>query len=501
MKKHDEIQVVILITVCTVFGKALGIFRDILISNYYGATQETDAFFLALSIPTIILGVFTASTDSAIIPQYKRVMAQNSKLVADNLFSKIVNSLSLIAILSGLVIFLLPNYFIKVFATGFNQNTSEIATRYLRIFSPIGFFHLLYCFFCTYNAAHRKNIVRSILAFLNNMILVLVLLFTGSTGLVYIAFAYFLVNVLCAFLPLIEMSRLGYIHKFKTYDTHGEYGKFIIIFFPIMGGALLNDIQQYVDKNLSSSIEGGISYLNYGDKLVNVFDSILVVGLGVVILPLLSDLENEKDYQKMSRVSSKVTRMMLVLLIPCMIVLISSSKELITLLFGRGKFDAKAIENVTLVLLAYAPLIVITPLITIFSKFFYVKEMSDFPFKINFFGVVLNTVLSILLKIKFGVVGVASATTISMLVETFAYVIFIEKYVKWDRKELQFRHYLGMLLPTLISLFAVFCIPLKLDLILQIATKSVFIGCIFLLFYCVFLKEDVVFFVVRLKRR
>lgn len=115
---------------------------------------------------------------------------------------------------------------------------------------------------------------------------------------------------------------------------------------------------------------------------------------------LLSDLENEKDYQKMSRVSSKVTRMMLVLLIPCMIVLISSSKELTTLLFGRGKFDAKAIE----------------------------------------------------------------------------------KYVKWDRKELLFRHYLGMLLPTLISLFAVFCIPLKLDLTLQIATKSVFIGCIFCYF-------------------
>ena len=55
-----------------------------------------------------------------------------------------------------------------------------------------------------------------------------------------------------------------------------------------MGGALLNDIQQYVDKNLCSGFEGGISYLNYGSKLVNIFDSVLVVGIGVVLLPLLS---------------------------------------------------------------------------------------------------------------------------------------------------------------------------------------------------------------------
>ena len=45
MKKQNGLNVVLLITFCTILGKALGIVRDSMISYYYGATAETDAFF------------------------------------------------------------------------------------------------------------------------------------------------------------------------------------------------------------------------------------------------------------------------------------------------------------------------------------------------------------------------------------------------------------------------------------------------------------------------
>lgn len=500
MKKQNGLNVVLLITFCTILGKALGIVRDSMISYYYGATAETDAFFLAMSIPTIILGVFTASTDSAIIPQYTRVMKQQSREEADNLFSVIINRLSLLAIFSGVLIFFFPSFFIDIFASGFDKRTAAVAMQFLRIFSPIGLLHLWYCFFCTYNAAYRKNIIRSILAFLNNVILVFALLISKNSGLQYLALAYLVINLVCALLPIIEMKQAGYKHRFRTDTTNGEFKKFIHIFIPIMGGALLNDVQQYVDKNLSSSIPGGISYLNYGDKLVNIFDSILVVGLAVVILPLLSEFESDKEYKKMSAVSSRVTRMMLAVLVPCMTVLLVCGEELITLLFGRGKFDSKAIHVVTSVLLAYAPLIVIIPMTTIFSKFFSAKEMNHLPFRINLFGVLLNTILSILLKIKYGVVGVAAATTIAMSIEIFIYCYFIEKHIRWDKAELNIRHEIGILLPTSILLVFNFAVPLRAGLIMQICIESVCITFVYLLFYWIFLKEDVYFFINRLKK-
>ena len=74
MKKNGFVSIALWLTLASVIGKVLGFLKDILISYYYGSSASTDAIFLALSIPTIILGVFTSSTDSAIIPQYNRLL-------------------------------------------------------------------------------------------------------------------------------------------------------------------------------------------------------------------------------------------------------------------------------------------------------------------------------------------------------------------------------------------------------------------------------------------
>lgn len=82
-KKSTYLSIAFWLTIASILGKLLGFLKDILISYYYGSSALTDAIFLALSIPMIVLGVFTASTDSVIIPQYNRIDAKNGRLDAD----------------------------------------------------------------------------------------------------------------------------------------------------------------------------------------------------------------------------------------------------------------------------------------------------------------------------------------------------------------------------------------------------------------------------------
>ncbi len=492
-KKKSNFDIVVFITTCTLIGKILGILRDSLISYYYGTTAFTDAFFLAMSIPTILLGVFTASTDSAIIPQYKRVMQSASKVQADQLFSMIINTLSAVAVVASFLLFFKPSLFVKLFAVGFSEDNNVLAAKYLRVFSPIGLLHLWYCFFCTYNAAYKKNIVRGILAFSTNLIVVIALIYIRDSGLMYLAIAYLFSNVVCAFLPLVEMYRNNYRHSFLSVDTEGEYKKFWLLFLPIMGGALLNDVQQYVDKNLCSDIVGGISYLNYGIKLVNIFDSILVVGLSVVILPLLSDLEIKQKYEEFSIISSKVTRLMMELLIPFLTILFVLGKDLITVLYGRGKFDNESIHMVSAVLRVYSPLILFTPLITIFSKFFHVKEKNRIPFVINLAGVGINIIFSVILKLFWGTVGVALATTISMAIEIIIYILLIQKDIGWEKGEISIAKVVIMMVPMILAVALNQLWIFGFGRLETIIIKSTIIAMIYLFFYYFFLKEDCIF--------
>lgn len=493
--KSDGFNTIVLITVCTLFGKVLGVLKDCLLSYYYGTTAETDAFFLAMSIPTLLLGTFTASTDSAIIPQYKRVMQKMSRVSADALFSMIVNSLSIIAGIACVFVFLWPTGFVKLFATGFSEENVILASNYLKIFAPIGVLHLWYCFFCTYTAAYKKNTARSILAFSTNLVVVLSLFFIRDRSLQLLSFAYLGSNIICAVLPLIEMRQLGYIYKFRWVHTKGEYKNFWILFLPIMGGALLNNLQQYVDKNLCSNIEGAISYLNYGNKMVNIFDSVFVVGLSVVIIPMLSDFEHTNEFKDFSKVVSKVTRLMVEVFVPCVAILFILSREFIVLLYGGGKFGADSVTNVSGVLQAYSLLILLTPLVTIFSKIFHVKEMNTIPFRVNLFGVLANVCLSVLFKTYWGVIGVAFATTVAIAIEMGVYIVLIFKFVQWDMAEIQFRKMVGVILPTVILPFLPTLYDTGLSTMALIIIKSLLIILFYLLSYWAFLRDDMNFWI------
>lgn len=494
MSNRDKnIKVIFLITCATFFGKILGVLRDCLLSYYFGTTSETDAFFLALSIPTILLGVFTASTDSAVIPQYKRVCFESSKETADQLFSSIVNFLSIIAFIVSVIILVQPSIFVKIFAMGFNKETVLIANDYLRIFSFVGLLHLLYCFLCTYNAAHKKNTVRTILAFSTNFIVSFVLIFFHN-DLKYIAYAYLIANLVCAVLPVYEMKKLQYHHTFKIKVIDKEFKKFWVLFVPIMGGALLADIQQYVDKNLGSSIIGGISYLNYGNKLITIFDSIFVVGIAVVLLPMLSDLENNRKSESYSKICSKVTRLLIEILLPFMTIIMILSKEFIMLLYGRGRFNETSVLIVADVLEAYSPLILLIPLMTIFSKYFHAKELNRIPFIINLIGVIINIILSIVLKGIFGLVGIALATTIATIIEVVLFVIIISIKIQWDKSELGLRHLLLIFIPFILCLVLYyFRIKTFHNYLLSIIINSAIIGGIFFISYLFFMRKDVLY--------
>lgn len=431
--KKKAFSIALLITVANIIAKLLGFFKDILISYYYGANAMTDAIFLAMSIPTIILGIFTSSTDSAIIPQYNRILSTGGREAADKYFSNIINIIFVITFAVSTFIFLCPGIFVEFFAPGFTDIQLFYSTKFLRLFSFFGLFHFLYCFFCTYNTIYAKVGIRSFLSFSTNLLVVIAILIYPDPNMIMLSIAYFTGNIIAAVIPILSVRKSGYKHTYSslTYDT--ETKKFIELFTPIMGTALLADLSMFVDRYLASNMgEGGISALNYASRLTSIFDNLLVVGLGVVLLPLLSQLQIKKDFVKFNQYTAQIIKLVIVGLAPVTLICMLLPIQIIEVIYMRGKFGVESVNIVSSVFLCYSPLVMFLPLQAVFAKIFHSLENTKTPFLINLMSIIVNTALSIILSYNYGLIGISIATSISVVLSCIMFFIVLRKRLGWD---------------------------------------------------------------------
>ena len=59
--------------VAIVIAKIIGMIRDVVLANYYGTTNISDAYLIALSIPTLLYYFVGNAISTAYLPIYNKV--------------------------------------------------------------------------------------------------------------------------------------------------------------------------------------------------------------------------------------------------------------------------------------------------------------------------------------------------------------------------------------------------------------------------------------------
>lgn len=454
VKRQRLINGMLILTFANIISKVLGFLKNILFSYYYGASVMTDAFILAEAVPLALLGIFTSAADSAVIPQYNRILQSRSRKDADENFSNILNIILSGAIFISFLILGFPYIFIGIFAPGFAGDTKAYAEQFLRYFAFIGVFHIVYCFTCAYSAAYNKITVRVILSLMPNIIILGALFLYHDENMLGITAAYLGTHFLSAIIPYYHISKTGYQHKIILNFQSAEFKRFIENFLPIVGVALLTETQLFIDKFLASGIQGGISYLNYASRLTGIFDAVLVSGIGLIILPVLSRYNNNQNIERMTEFSCKILKYLFISLSVISCLFIVCSTEITEIIYGRGQFEQEAVMRVGQILSVYGIDIVLIPLQTIMIKVFHSMEDTKLPFKINCITVVLNIIFSMILFQLMGLNGIAAGTAISFSVSCLLLIMNLKTRIGWNKEELGLKH-VGVVFCALILVIAV----------------------------------------------
>ncbi|MBM5787052.1 MAG: murein biosynthesis integral membrane protein MurJ, partial [Pelagibacterales bacterium] len=165
--------------ISTLISRILGYLRDILFAFYLGASQVSDALFVAFRIPNTFRSLFLeGSFNSAFVPIYKK--QKEKKKFANNIFNILVIFLLLIIFL----IEIFTTQFLYIIAPGFSQDEEKfkLLIELSRITFPFLLFISLASFFSAILNSHEKFFIPASAPIILNLILIISLILFHSSA-------------------------------------------------------------------------------------------------------------------------------------------------------------------------------------------------------------------------------------------------------------------------------------------------------------------------------
>jgi len=190
----------------------------------------------------------------------------------------------------------------------------------------------------------------------------------------------------------------------------------------------------FVDRFLASSfVDGSISSLNYASRITAIFDSMILMGVGVIVLPILSQLNIEGNNEKITTTTTFIFKWFFIVFLPIAVGSMIFSREIIEIVYMRGEFGADNVLVVSNLFFYYAPLILLLPLQFIVIRFFHSLENTKTPLYCTSFSVILNIVLSIFLSRIYGLHGLVISVSTAVLTNVLLLLFLMQKNIGWDR--------------------------------------------------------------------
>lgn len=418
----------LIIMIITIFSKILGFARDISLSYFYGASNISDAYLISVTIPLTVFSFVGIGISTSYIPMYSSIKEKVNMTQADRFTSNIINFLMIICSILILIGLFFTNYIVKIFASGFQGETLELAILLTRI-SLFGiYFSALTYVFSSYLEIKNNFIIPALVGVPFNFISILTIALSVTFNIEILAIGSVLA-IACQLVLLIPYARrLGFRYSINFRDKYIK--KVLYLSMPVMFGTSINQINVLVDQTIASRIAiGGISALTYANRLNWFVQGVIVMSIATVMYPMISKMVVDDNIVGLKKTLAESITSISLLILPATFGTIIFAEPIVTFLFARGEFDQEAIKVTSYALVFYSIGMVGFGLREVLSRVFYAFQDTKTPTKNATIGMVLNIVLNIILSRTLGIGGLALATSISATFTTGLMLISLRKKI------------------------------------------------------------------------
>ncbi len=427
------------------FGQLAGLARGIIVANLFGASIELDSFYAANRVSeTLFLLIAGGALGSAFIPTFTALLAKGDKDSAWRLASSLAKAVTLtLCLLAALVALFAPQVVRYALAPGFSANPAIFAltVSLLRIQLISAVLFGLGGLIAGILNAHRIFLIPALTPAMYQLGIIFGALFLAPSlgiyglawGVIMGAGLYLLVQ-LPSLIPLIAVHQRSIADDRSPNLKDAHVRQVLLLMLPRLLGVAVVQLNFWVNTNLASRMdEGSVASLTYGFSLMLMAQAAIAQSVAIAAMPTFSAQHalGKLDEMRMSLAAS--LRGILLMAVPASLGLMVLRVPLISALYQRGEFDARAVQLVAWALLWYAAGLVGHSVMEVLTRAFYAQQDTKTPVMIGTLAMGLNVVFSVLFSKGFAQLGwyplggLALANSLATALEATALFAFMRR--------------------------------------------------------------------------
>lgn len=401
------------VTLLIFVSKAGGFLREIVMTAYYGAGAEMDAYNMAYSLYYVPVLLFNSCITSTLVPVYAQVR-RNEPERLERFSSNVISLFAVFAIAASVLMYLLSGALVSLLASGFTAEGQALTARLLRTMLPSLCFIVTSIVLSSILNARESYMAAQLTGFpLTFALLIATIGFSNTMGVRALAWGVFFSGILQVIVLLPAMRK---IHGFRPSLNFGDpyFRRLMLLAGPAVMNMAVNELNHMVDKMLASSLPAGhLTCMNLAFKLITFLTGVVLVPLETIMFSKMSMKTAAHDEKGLSRMVMRSMELVALIIFPIIAVGAIMPGDVIRLAYKHGVFSEESVTAAGIALRFYILGVFSYGMRDILTRAFNACQDTRTPM-INAMGTVAaNVALNILLVRVMGVGGLALATSIS----------------------------------------------------------------------------------------
>lgn len=412
-KKKAILSSAVLLFVLSLVNKGLGFIKSMTIASVFGATIQTDAYYVAEGLMQNALIPISEAVAVSFLPIYITIKEKN-KEEAHKFTSRTITDIFLLALVLSGILYVVAPVLLKLMLPSYTADQVAMSVYYFRILIWGMCFYMSNQLLQSLLNAEKQYGFSSFTAMMNNLILTAAVLLMGHKfGLSAMAMAVpfsYIAQYLFLQIRSMDYGRLTIRYGWRD----SRIWKLCLQAAPIFFGNAICELNQLVDKSLLSGMEtGSVTAVSYASVLYQFASNLISIPMTTIIYTELAESFAAGKKEEGGAKLEKGIHISLFFCIPLSLFVMIAANLVVEITYGRGAFDAQAIAMTSEGLRYYGLCFLAYCLNALLFRACYSLNDTMLPMKVGLGTVSLNIVLSIILAHFMGLKGVVLATAIA----------------------------------------------------------------------------------------
>jgi putative peptidoglycan lipid II flippase len=420
----------------TLLSRIAGLGRDVVIARAFGAGPLTDAFWVAFRIPNLLRRLFAEGAFSqAFVPILGEAKNRHDDQQVKILLDRVALALFSILLLITLIGVIAAPILLGVMASGLNtpgrEATFSAAVTMTRIMFPYILFMSMVALASGILNTWRKFAIPAFTPVLLNLSMI-----GAAFGLspyldnpIYaLAIGVMIGGVMQLVIQWVALSKIGLRPRLSIHVSEAlgdpTVKRIMRQMLPAIVGVSVAQISLLINMNIATWLTpGSVTWLSFGDRLMEFPTAMIGVALGTVLLPSLSKASADMSNGHYSNLLDWGLKLVLLLGLPAAVTMMLIPRALVSVLFHYGAYQAADVEQTEIAVVAYSVGLIGLLAVKVLAPGYYAQQNIRTPVKIAIYILLATQIMNLIFVPRFAHAGLALSISVAATLNAIALLV------------------------------------------------------------------------------